>query len=115
MGSVGVGKGLRRAKKAPGSQATSGGRQILATKEDREEDDALDESSENDRDLEDVGSSTWVAAGGFSSLHSEESNADTRANSCETNVKLAFEGSEEEHKEFSHFFIWFGFGSRHPR
>lgn len=77
--------------------------------EDREEDDTLNQSGENDGDLKNVGTSTWVATSSFGCFHSDESHTDTGANGCETYVDFAFDGCEEEHEEFSHFLVlvWF--------
>lgn len=63
---------------------------IESGKEDREEYDALDKGCQNDGDGQDIACSTGIAAGGFSGFHAEKTDADAGTESCESNVKFAF-------------------------
>ena len=69
-------------------------REDLLSKEDREEHDTFDKRCKNDGEGKDVTSSTWVTAGGFSSLCAEKADADSGTDSSEGDVEVAGEFSK---------------------
>ena len=65
--------------------------------EDREEDDTLDQSCEDDRELEDVRGSTGITTGGLSSLGAEKADTDGGTDGSESNVEVTVDGDLCEH------------------
>jgi hypothetical protein len=59
----------------------------LLHSESRKDEDTFDKSCKNDGENEDRGGSTWVAASGFSSLEADQTDTDSCADSCESNVE----------------------------